>query len=79
MCLAIPGLIRSIEDREAEVDLGGVSRRVSLWLTPEAKIGDWVLIHTGYAIGIVSAEDAQETLKLFEEMARAGEDQSATR
>ena len=37
MCLAIPALVKSIEDKEAEVELGGISRRISLWLTPEAK------------------------------------------
>lgn len=73
MCLAIPGLIKSIDDKEAEVDLGGVSRRISLWLTPEAKVGDWVLIHTGYAINTIDADEARETLRLFEEIAHFGE------
>jgi len=73
MCLAIPGLIKSIDDKEAEVDLGGVSRRISLWLTPEARVGDWVLIHTGYAINTIDTEEALETLRLFEEIAHHGE------
>jgi len=50
MCLAVPALIRSIDGDEAEVELGGVSRRASLMLTPEAKAGDYVLLHAGYAI-----------------------------
>ena len=76
MCLAIPALITSIEDKEADVDMGGISRRISLWLTPEVKVGDYVLIHTGYAINILDREEAKETLKLFEEYAglAGGED-----
>ena len=56
MCLAIQALIKVIEDKEAEVEIGGITRRISLWLTPEAKVGDYVLVHTGYAIGIVDQE-----------------------
>ena len=65
MCLAIPALIRSIEGYRAEVEIGGVKRVVSLQLVPEAKIGDYVLIHTGYAISVVDEEEAQETLRLL--------------
>ena len=73
MCLAIPVLIKSIEDKEAEVEIGGVTRRISLWLTPEAKVGDYALVHTGYAINILDQEQAEETLRLFEEIAEAEE------
>ena len=72
MCLAIPALIKSIEDKEAEAEIGGITRNISLWLTPEAKVGDYVLIHAGYAINILGQEEAEETLKLFEEMAALG-------
>jgi len=75
MCLAIPALIKSIEDKEADVEIGGITRRISLWLTPEAKVGDYVLLHTGYAISVLDQEEAEETLKLFEEIAElAGEE-----
>jgi hydrogenase expression/formation protein HypC len=75
MCLAIPALIKTIENKEAEVEIGGITRRISLWLTPEAKVGDYVLIHTGYAINVLNQEEATETLKLFEEIAeKAGEE-----
>ena len=74
MCLAIPALIKCVEDREAEVDIGGISRRISLWLTPEAKVGDYVLIHTGYAINVLDQEEAAETLKLFQEIAELSEE-----
>jgi len=72
MCLAIPALIKSIDGQQAVVDIEGVTREISLQLTPEAKAGDYVLLHTGYAIGVIDAEEAEETLKLLREMAEAG-------
>ncbi len=74
MCIAIPALIKSIEDKEAEVEIGGITRRISLWLTPEAEVGDYVLLHTGYAINILDQEEAEETLKLLEEIAGMAEE-----
>ena len=74
MCLAIPVLIKSIEGKEAEVEIGGITRRISLWLTPEARVGDYALVHTGYAINILDQEQAEETLRLFEEIAEAEEE-----
>ncbi len=75
MCLAIPALIKSIDGKEADVEIGGITRRISLWLTPEARVGDYALVHTGYAINILDKEEAEETLKLFEEIARAAEEE----
>ena len=69
MCLAIPVLVKSIEERLAEVEVGGVSRKVSIWLTPEVRVGDYVLLHTGYAISIIDETEAEETLKLLAEIA----------
>jgi len=69
MCLAIPALIKSIDGKEAEVEIGGITRRASLWLTPEAEVGDYVLLHTGYAINVVDQEEAEETLRLLQEIA----------
>jgi hydrogenase expression/formation protein HypC len=77
MCLAIPALIKSIEGKEAEVEIGGIGRRASLWLTPEAKVGDYVLLHTGYAINIIDQEEAEETLRLLEEMAKLAEEEES--
>ena len=71
MCLAIPALIKSIEDQQAEVDIEGVTRQISLQLTPEAKVGDFVLLHTGYAISIIDETEAEETLKLLRELSEA--------
>ena len=73
MCLAVPVKIMSIEGDQAEVDIGGVGRRVSIALTPEARVGDYVLLHTGYAINVLNEEEAQETLRLLERMFEAGE------
>jgi len=72
MCLAVPALIKSINGYLAEVELGGVTRQASLQLTPEAKVGDYVLLHTGYAINVIDEEEARETLKLLEEIAEQG-------
>jgi hydrogenase expression/formation protein HypC len=73
MCLAIPALIKSIDGQQAVADIEGVTRDISLQLTPEAKVGDYILLHTGYAIGVIDADEAEETLKLLREMAEAGE------
>jgi hydrogenase expression/formation protein HypC len=53
------------------VEIGGVSRRVSVWLTPDVKVGDYVLLHTGYAISIIDEAEAKETLSLLEILAGA--------
>jgi hydrogenase expression/formation protein HypC len=74
MCLAIPALITSINDKEAEVEIGGISRRISLWLTPEARVGDYVLVHTGYAINVLDQEEAKETLDILRQIAEGVED-----
>ena len=68
MCLAIPALVKSINGRQAEVEVGGVGRKVSIWLTPEVKVGDYVLLHTGYAINIINEAEAEETLRLLQEL-----------
>ncbi len=77
MCLAIPALITKIDGDEADIEIGGVTRRISVMLTPEARVGDYALVHTGYAINILDKDEAEETLKLFEDIARvAGEEGS---
>ncbi len=68
MCLAIPALIKSIQGHQAEADIDGVTREISIQLTPEVKVGEYVLLHTGYAISIIDAEEAEETLKLLREI-----------
>jgi hydrogenase expression/formation protein HypC len=74
MCLAVPVRVIARTGDEAEVEIGGVKRQVSVMLTPEAKVGDYVLLHTGYAISVIDEAEARETLKLFEEMAKLEEE-----
>ena len=76
MCLAVPALIKLIDGTEADIDIGGVTRRISLELTPEASVGDYAIVHTGYAINILDQAEAGETLRLLEEMAAMGEETS---
>jgi hydrogenase expression/formation protein HypC len=71
MCLAIPGQVMEIEGFEAKVDVAGVTRSISLWLTPEAQLGDYVYIHAGYAISVLDAEEALESLRLLQELAES--------
>lgn len=71
MCLAIPALIKTIKGQQAEVDIEGVTRDVSIELTPEVKAGDYVLLHTGYAISIIDETEAEETMKLLKELSEA--------
>ena len=67
MCLAVPGKIVSIQGSIAVVDFGGVQRETNISLV-EAKVGDYVIVHAGFAIQIVDEEDAKETIKLWEEL-----------
>jgi hydrogenase expression/formation protein HypC len=69
MCLAIPAQVQSMNGLEAEVEIGGVSRTISLWLTPEAQVGDYVYVHTGFAISVVDEEEALQSLRLLQELA----------
>jgi len=71
MCLAVPVKITFIAGDQADVDIGGVGRRVSIALTPEARIGDYVLLHTGYAINVLDEAEAKETLDLLERLVAA--------
>ncbi|MBC8450992.1 HypC/HybG/HupF family hydrogenase formation chaperone [bacterium] len=73
MCLAVPGRIMSIEIDIAKVDFGGVSQEANLTLVPEAKVGDYVLVHAGFAIQRLDEAEAEETLRLFQELAEAAD------
>ena len=68
MCLAIPALVKSIDGYIAEIDIEGVTRQASIQLTPDVKVGDYVLLHTGYAINVIDEDEAKETLKLLREL-----------
>jgi hydrogenase expression/formation protein HypC len=68
MCLAIPAKVLEVLGEEALVDFGGIERRVILTLLPEARKGDYVLVHTGYAIQLVDRNEAVETLRVWREI-----------
>ena len=68
MCLAIPARILRIEGNLAIVDMAGVKREADIRMVKDLKVGEYVLIHAGFAIEKMRKKDAQETLKLFEEM-----------
>ena len=69
MCLAVPAQIVEREDMLATVDVGGVQRQVSMLLLPEAQIGDYVLVHAGFAMQQIDEEEAKLTWSLLQEMA----------
>jgi hydrogenase expression/formation protein HypC len=77
MCLALPArIVERLDGDQALVDLGGVRKPVSLALVDDAQVGDYVIVHVGFAIGRVDPDEAERTLALFAEMA-AREEQAA--
>lgn len=74
MCLALPArVVECGPDDQAVVDLGGVRKTVCLTLVPEARVGDYVVVHVGHAIGLLDPAEAERTLALFAEMGAAVE------
>ncbi|MEM4657913.1 MAG: HypC/HybG/HupF family hydrogenase formation chaperone [Candidatus Methanosuratincola sp.] len=74
MCLAIPAKVVRIEGDRAEIEVGGVRREASLALVADAgvSVGDYVLVHTGYAIAKIREDEAEEILKAWEEVLSEG-------
>ncbi len=73
MCLAIPGKIMTVTGddplfRTAKVDFDGVAREVSLSCLPQAKVGDYVIVHVGVAISLLDEEEAKQTLEDFQQL-----------
>lgn len=81
MCLGVPGKITEIYDagglKMGKVDFGGVTREACLEYVPDVKIGDYTVIHVGFAISQLSEEEAMETLKLLNEIADIEEELGA--
>jgi hydrogenase expression/formation protein HypC len=77
MCLAVPGQIISVtgEDlaRQARVDFGGILKEVNLAYVPEAQIGEYVLVHVGFAISVVDEEEAGKVFGYLKQMGELGE------
>lgn len=77
MCLAVPGKIQEIYEKDGlrmgRVDFGGVIREVCLAYVPEAQVGDYCIVHVGFALNLVSEEEAQQTLALLKEIGQIEE------
>ncbi|MCB2166011.1 MAG: HypC/HybG/HupF family hydrogenase formation chaperone [Deltaproteobacteria bacterium] len=80
MCLAIPSRITEINDNMGVIDVVGVQREVSLLLVENPQVGDWVIVHAGFAIQIIDEATAQESLRYLREAAQllAENDDSGT-
>ena len=78
MCLGVPGKIIDIYQQGdltmGKIDFGGVTREACLAYVPEAQIGNYTVIHVGFALHLISEEEAQETLSLLREIAAVGEE-----
>lgn len=79
MCLAIPGKIERIDGKKAMVDFGGVKRLADLSFLDEISVGDWVLVHVGFAIQRVEEEVARETYRLLSVVSKAELDREVNR
>ena len=76
MCLAIPARVVTIEaNRMSSVDIMGVSRKISLDLVPEAEVGDFVLVHAGFALQVIDEATANDTLELLKTLPFFAEDE----
>jgi len=69
MCLAIPAKVIEIENSIATIDMEGIQREVSLLLCEDARIGDYVIVHAGFAIHKIDETEAKESIKVLREMA----------
>jgi hydrogenase expression/formation protein HypC len=76
MCLAIPSIITRIDGQTATIDVAGVRRQTSLMLLEDARVGDYVIVHAGFAIQKLDAEAAMETLELLRQAAAAADNDS---
>lgn len=78
MCLAVPGKILEIYEKQglsmAKVDFSGVTREACIEHVPEAQVGDYAVIHVGFAISLLSEEEAQQSMDLLREILEAGEE-----
>jgi hydrogenase expression/formation protein HypC len=83
VCLAVPGRVVEIsgsdELRTARVDFGGVTREASLIFVPETEVGDYVLVHVGFAISRIDEEAARASQEAFDELAKAASDEALAR
>jgi hydrogenase expression/formation protein HypC len=78
VCLGVPGKVLSVEENAqgmamGSVSFGGVNKEICLAYVPEAKVGDYVIVHAGFAISIVDEQEAEETFEILRQMGELGE------
>ncbi len=76
MCLAVPGKVLEIHNNQplmGKVDFNGIRKEICLDLVPEVKVGQYVIVHVGFAISIMDEEEAKETLDLLNQMSQASQ------
>lgn len=82
MCLGVPGKLVEIRQQDdlpmGRVEFGGILKDVCLAYTPEAQVGDYILVHVGFALSCIDEAEAQETFRLLREIAAVGDDSSST-
>jgi len=66
MCLAIPAVVRSLDNQMATVEVAGVTRHASVHLLEDVQVGDYLIIHAGFALSKLDEQEAQETMRLLE-------------
>ena len=78
MCLAVPGRVRQVSEQDGlpmgKVEFGGILKDVCLAYTPEAEVGDYVIVHVGFAISVLDEVEAKETLACLEELSQANDE-----
>lgn len=82
MCLGIPGKITAIYQKDnlsmGKIDFNGITKEICLAYVPEARVGDYALVHVGFAISLMNEEEAHETLKLIQQVADLNEELGET-
>jgi hydrogenase expression/formation protein HypC len=72
MCLAVPAKVVEINGSMARVDVEGNTREIGIRLVPDVKVGDWVLVHAGFAVDVIDEVAARETMDIFREVLEKG-------
>ena len=75
MCIAIPALVKSIHGYEAVAEIGGRERQINVFFTPEVKVGDYVLLDSGYSMEVISEAEAFEIFEFLEQVSEAGDEE----
>ncbi|MCI5159698.1 MAG: HypC/HybG/HupF family hydrogenase formation chaperone [Candidatus Electrothrix sp. AUS1_2] len=80
MCLAVPGKLTEIYQKDtlrmAKIDFGGIAKEICLEFVPEAELGDYALVHAGFAISLMTETEARENIRLIQEVSRIDDEAS---